>query len=152
MIGRGTLVALSLILAVAGCGGGGGGAFDGDDDRGDDGEVYIDGPEQSCGLETGPWTTDRGDGALDEVRAEVRFPYGDRQGRLIDASFDVTGCALTGFWVEAASAAPCDTTVDGSEHWGRIEWRFDVDGRSFEGTYGDCDDDPVRPWNGRFDG
>lgn len=74
-----------------------------------------------------------------------RAPYEGGESVILYA---LDGHTMTGRWVEPASRVTCDVSVAGSEHWGSIEFEFDDDFTSFEGTWDYCGGDDEGAWNG----
>ncbi len=78
-----------------------------------------------------------------EVADGLGAVYARDEGRLIFTK--AAGHTLHGFWIEAGSERPCNLPIDGSYHWGRIEFTFAGD--RFEGRWSYCDSfDWAGPW------
>ena len=66
-------------------------------------------------------------------------------GRIVGT---MQGNMFTGVWVQDGSAVNCDSFVENSINWGKVELSFDADATSFEGEWGYCDDRPTWQFNG----
>ncbi|MEM9061485.1 MAG: PAN domain-containing protein [Pseudomonadota bacterium] len=108
---------------------------------GETGDETGAGSETSKTTVTGNWTSDFGN----MIWSGTGATYGTDNGRLTGA-FD--GQTYSGHWVEDASEQPCATLRDGSSAWGRIEFTFDPEFKSFEGTWSYCGAAPDSRWAG----
>lgn len=96
----------------------------------------------------GPWDTSEGPMTIERLAGNaVRAAYGADQGRIVGQLED---SKLSGQWIERFSDRRCASEVDGSAYWGWVQFDFTVDGSSFEGRWGYCENaSPVLPWSGR---
>ena len=75
------------------------------------------------------------------------YPFGD--GRLF-------GCyrpeerLVQGIWTQASGAPRCGRTEMGSTIWGRFNFMFSRDGRSFDGGWTSCDEETYFSWDGHL--
>ncbi len=67
------------------------------------------------------------------------------QGRIVG---NLQDNLLTGVWVQDGSAVNCDSAVENSINWGKVELRFNADFTNFAGEWGYCDDRPTWQFNG----
>ncbi len=98
------------------------------------------------GAGTASWSTSYGVMIFpDPVAGPIRATYGTDEGRIIG---EAQGTELSGYWVERSSGRRCDRPVDGSYHWGRMEYHFDPGFTTFTGKWGYCDAPPLQGWSG----
>ncbi|MGA0544059.1 PAN domain-containing protein [Brevundimonas sp. VNH65] len=94
------------------------------------------------------YTSDFNDLTIDRWDSDAfqaRYEYAG--GRLVGQA---DGSTVTGYWRQEMSPVTCPRERDGSRHYGRFEFRFSADRRSFTGRWSECDATPSRPWNGTF--
>lgn len=99
------------------------------------------------------WNTSEGAMELPSNPVEgqgIKAPYNQDSGRIVGtfSRMDDGRWRLVGSWVEASSNQYCETMVDGSHHWGKIEFRFDASFSTFDGRWGYCDSIPAESWTG----
>ncbi len=98
------------------------------------------------GAGTASWSTSYGVMSFPHpVAGPIRATYGTDEGRIIG---EAQGTVLSGYWVEKSSSRRCDRPIDGSYHWGRIEYQFDPGFATFTGKWGYCDAPPLQGWSG----
>ena len=76
----------------------------------------------------------------------AKAPYKEEGGTV---SGELRGSTLVGYWHEPESSKKCATQRAGTWYWGRIEFVFDADAKTYAGTWGYCDEAPERGWSGR---
>ena len=90
-------------------------------------------------------------GLWDTTFGEMEFlsdgtgTYTSDNGRL---QFSLDGTVLTGYWIEDSSSQDCGVLLDGSVHWGQIEFTFDPSFTSFTGLWGYCTGTLPYSWDG----
>jgi len=110
---------------------------------------YFNGDIDCAGTPPATWQG----GTYSSTYGNIDFGAGD-SGRGVYEGGDsaiiyaMIGRVMTGFWVEPASSMRCDSSVGGSEYWGRIRFEFDEEFGGWSGTWGYCDEDPERTWTG----
>ena len=65
-------------------------------------------------------------------------------------TYTIDGNVLSGYWIENGSAQECDSQMDSSAYWGRIEFTFNEDFTEFTGLWSYCNEEPTQTWNGRY--
>lgn len=98
---------------------------------------------------TGTWDTDWGMMTLRQHEdGRVTGTYDDGAST-IDAVNDAN--TIDGYWVQRSSTRECDSSRNGSRHWGRVEFVL-VERNRWLGKYGHCND-PIGAsnagWNAR---
>jgi hypothetical protein len=92
----------------------------------------------------GVWSTkDAGDVTYRQTGSQVIGRYATDNGEITGT---VIGKTFDGFWIEDASATKCGYPRNGRYYWGKL--RFDVQGNRQTGSWGYCDENPSRPWEG----
>jgi hypothetical protein len=96
----------------------------------------------------GTWNTDFGQMNLNVNNGQTSGSYTSDNGRIQGV---VNGQTLVGYWIEDGSDRKCNTSKQGSFHWGRIEYILGANGQTFNGQWSYCDD-PITgsssAWNG----
>ena len=92
----------------------------------------------------GVWSTkDAGDVTYRQTGSQVVGRYATDNGEITGT---LTGKTFDGFWIEDGSAVKCNYARNGRFYWGKL--RFDVQGNRQTGTWGYCDENPSRAWDG----
>jgi tetratricopeptide (TPR) repeat protein len=92
---------------------------------------------------SGKWRTSEGELTLTQNGRAISGSYPQDRGEIIA---EMDGNVLEGYWIEDAANKRCATAKKGRFYWGRIKWIFTGD--RFSGSWGYCEEAPVRPWTG----
>jgi len=84
-------------------------------------------------------------GRLDFRGGGGRATYEGDEARIL---YQLDGRTMTGTWVEPAAAVRCESSVDGSDNWGRIVIAFEADFGAFTGEWSYCDRELSGSWTG----
>lgn len=104
----------------------------------------------------GEWGTNCGTLSLpdDPVGASIHAPYSMDNGRIIGRmnkpKCPDCGVTIDGVWVEDGSAKTCESSKDGSAHWGGVHLEFNADYTSFKGSWNYCGQGAGSPWTGKL--
>ena len=81
---------------------------------------------------------------------EVRVDYSSDNGRIfgVFSRTDEYRWRFVGTWVETDSARTCGSRVDGSPHWGRVDFTFNQSYTDFQGEWSYCSEAPSGTWTG----
>ena len=93
----------------------------------------------------GQWSTSEGQMNLSQSNNIVQGKYNQDNGR-IKGKLD--GTTLTGYWIENSSAQQCSQPMNGSFYWGLITFTMSPDGKSFQGKWNYCNNQPHISWTG----
>ena len=99
----------------------------------------------------GEWSTTYGTMTFPDqpVAGPVFSRYQADEGRIIgQMELGAAGPLVMGTWVEASSGVTCDTPVDGSLHWGEVEFWFDPAYTRFTGAWYYCGQATPHDWSG----